>query len=260
MIRRILCPTVALVAAFAVVAHADPKDDVTAAIQKLAAATNYSWTTTQSFGQFQTTQAGKIDKTGGYTELSITRQDTTTDAFMKGDKVAVKQDDGSFKSGEELQADAQNGGGGGGGGGFGNPGMMIVRQVATFKAPADTLTTDVAGYQNIQKGDSTYTADMTEDQVKAAMQFGGRGRRGGGGGANGGGAAPTPPAVTNGKGTVTFTIGADGTISKVEQHLTGTMSFNGNDNDMDITRTTEFKDVGSTTVDVPDAAKAKLNG
>jgi hypothetical protein len=47
-------------------------------------------------------------------------------------------------------------------------------------------------------------------------------------------------------------------VTKFELHVTGTRSFNGNDRDVDQTITTEIKDVGTTKIDVPADAKAKL--
>jgi len=258
MIRRILCTTFALVAATAVAVQADPKDDVTAGVQKLADAANYSWTTTRTTARGTNTQTGKTEK-DGYTSLSLTFGDNTTEILMKGGKVAIKGDSGWQTPDEIAAADQANGGGGGG---F-NPATMMARMAQTFKSPADTLKGDVDTYQNIQKTDDGYTADMTDDQIKQAMTFGGRRGGGGGGGgaaagANGGG-APPEMTVTNGKGTVKIWI-TDGAVSKYEVHVTGTVSFNGNDRDVDNTTTTEISAVGSTTVDVPDDAKAKLNG
>ncbi len=85
---------------------------------------------------------------------------------------------------------------------------------------------------------------MTEDGAKTLLTF----RRGG----NGDG-----PTVTNPKGSVTFWI-TDGKLSKYQYHVTGTVSFNGNDRDVDRTTTTEIKDVNTTKIDVSDDAKKKL--
>jgi hypothetical protein len=63
--------------------------------------------------------------------------------------------------------------------------------------------------------------------------------------------------VKDAKASIKFTI-KDGNLTKFEMHVTGTRSFNGNDNDVDQTTTTEIKDVGTTTIDVPADAKAKL--
>jgi hypothetical protein len=51
----------------------------------------------------------------------------------------------------------------------------------------------------------------------------------------------------------------DGVLSKYEFKVTGKVSFNGNDRDVDRTTTVEIKDVGTTKVEVSDEAKKKLS-
>src|SRR5206468_4731839 len=51
----------------------------------------------------------------------------------------------------------------------------------------------------------------------------------------------------------------DGVLAKYEFKVQGTMSFNGNDVDIDRTTTVEIKDVGSTKVELPDEAKKKVS-
>ena len=50
----------------------------------------------------------------------------------------------------------------------------------------------------------------------------------------------------------------DGTLVKYQYHIQGTVSFNGNDRDVDRTMTVEIKDVNTTKIDVPDDAKKKM--
>ena len=50
----------------------------------------------------------------------------------------------------------------------------------------------------------------------------------------------------------------DGQLTKYEYNVKGEMSFGGNDIDIDRTTTIEIKDVGSTKVEVPAEAKAKI--
>ena len=47
-------------------------------------------------------------------------------------------------------------------------------------------------------------------------------------------------------------------LAKYEFKVSGKISFNGNDRDVERTTTVETKDVGSTKVEVPEAAKKKL--
>jgi hypothetical protein len=241
MIRRILCSALALVAGSAIAVHADPKDDVTGATQKLADSANYSWTMTtenaNGGGFTPGPQEGKTEK-DGYTTLSLSFGDNTTLIVMKGGKAAIQTQDGWKSSEELLSPDAQPG-----------PETFMARMASNFKAPAAQITDIVSKLTAVTASDDGYSADLTQEQAQQQMTFG-RGRRGGNGGQ-----PPPPPA--NAKGSVKFWI-KDGVLTKYQVHLTGTVSFGGNDMDLDTTRTTEFKDVGSTTITVPDDAKAKL--
>src|SRR6185436_5636321 len=104
--------------------------------------------------------------------------------------------------------------------------------------------------KEISKSGDAYQADLTDEGVKELLSFGGR--RGGADAGN----APPPPTNTSGK--VKFWT-KDGQLSKYEYNLKGTMSFNGNDFDIDRTTTVEIKDVGSTKVEVPADAKGKVS-
>ena len=59
------------------------------------------------------------------------------------------------------------------------------------------------------------------------------------------------------QGTAKFWV-KDGVLSKYQTKVKGTVSFNGNDRDVDRTTTVEIKDIGSTKVTVPDEAQKKL--
>jgi hypothetical protein len=214
-----------------------------ACLQKLADSSGYSWKTTVEGGFGAGETDGKTQK-DGLTSLSITRGDNTFQVVVQGDKGAGKTDDG-WKSVAELTAAA--GGGGGGGGGAPAPERMLGMTIQNFKTPVAQALEYVGKLQNVQKTDDGYTADLPEDAAKAALTF----RRRGG---NANGAAPT---VANAKVSIKVWV-KDGAVSKMENHATGTITFNGNDRDIDRTTTTEFSDVGSTTVTIPDEAKAKL--
>ena len=112
-----------------------------------------------------------------------------------------------------------------------------------------------AALQNLQKTDDGYTADLSDEAAKELLSF--RRRAATQPDAQADPNAPPPPEITNPKATIKIWV-TDGMLSKVELHTTGSVSFNGNSIDVDRTATTEFKDVGSTKVDVPDDAKAKL--
>jgi hypothetical protein len=245
MFRSILC-SIALVAGTALAVHADPKDDVTSAAQKLTDSPNYSWTTTvENAAQGGFTpgpQEGKTEK-DGFTTLSLSFGDNTTLIVMKGGKAAIQSpDDNSWHTADELTGpDAQPG-----------PATFMARMAMNYKPPVVQVNGILDKLTTLTQADDAYTADLTDDQLKPLMMGG---RRGGGGG-NGG--QPPQIDITNGKGTVKFWI-KDGVLSKYEIHVSGSVVVNGGDpRDVDRTTTTEFKDVGSTTITVPDDAKAKL--
>lgn len=233
---------------------ADPsaKDDVTNAAKKLAAAPNYSWKTTVDMGAAAGGGGGGRMRPGptegrtekdGLTMLSMTRGDTTTEAFLKGDKAAIKTADG-WKS--VAEATEGGGGGGGGQGGQGNPARFIARTLQGYKTPA-VEAQDLAGKaKELTKSGDAFTGDLTPDAAKELLTRGPRR-----GGADG-------PATSNEKGSVKFWV-KDGSLTKYELHVQGTMNFNGDSRDIDRTTTVEIKDVGTTKVEAPEDAKKKLS-
>jgi hypothetical protein len=246
MLHRVFIATLSLLAFSVAAAHADPKDDIQAAIQKLVDGGNYSWTRTVEGGFGRGPQNGKTQK-DGLTWLSIQMRDNSYEVLTNGEKAAVKTEDG-WKSKADLTAAASNDDGGGG---PPSPERMLLFLVQNIRTPADMSKDLVSKLENIQKTDDGFTADLTPDAAKEQLMF--RRRR----------ATTQPDAnapqmeVSNAKATIKLTI-KDGNLTKVEMHVTGTRTFNGNDNDVDQTTTTEIKDVGTTKIDVPDDAKAKL--
>ncbi len=238
MKRNILIGT--LVLAAGTLLAQDPKDEVTAAARKLADQDNYSWkqtTENAGGGGFGAgASEGKADK-GGLIWVSMQgRNNNTIEAVRKGDKGAVKTQDG-WQSIAELSADQ-------GGGGGGNRGRFMAMRFRNFKAPAAQVQDLVAKVKELKKEGDAFAGDLTEDGAKSQLTFGGRG------GANG-------PEVSGAKGSLKAWV-KDGLLAKYEIKVKGTVSFNGNDRDVDRTTTVEIKDIGSTKVEVPDDAKKKL--
>jgi hypothetical protein len=245
MIKRSILSLFCVVSLSAVTAMADSKDDIKAALQKLSDSPNYSWKTESQGGFMRGTTDGKTEK-DGFTYLSMQFRDNTLEMVIKGDKVAVKTDDG-WKSGQEILDANQDTGGG-----PPPPEVFAVRIGQNFRTPAAQAMENVDALQNIQKTDTGYTADFSDDAAKKLLMF--RPRR----------AATTNPDdnapqmdVSNAKASIQLTV-KDGDITQIQIHSTGTISFNGNDRDVDRTTTTDISAVGSTTVTVPDDAKPKL--
>lgn len=235
MKKSILIGVVTLMAGTLLAAEAD---DVKAAAKKLAEQSNYSWKTTVTVpegSQFRPGPTeGKTEK-DGVTWLSMSFGDNSMEAVLKGDKGAAKVE-GEWRSLSEMASGDQG------------PGTFMARRLQSYKTPAAEAE-DLAGKaKELKKDGDAFSADLTEEGAQDLLRF--RGRRGGGG--NGG-----PPPPKNAKGSVKFWV-KDGQLAKYEFKVSGTISFNGEDRDIERTTTVEIKDVGKTKVEVPDDAKKKL--
>jgi hypothetical protein len=216
-------------------ADATPKDDVAGAAAALASQKNYSWHTTVDAGSNARFRPGPTDgktQKDGYTVVTLNFGDNVTQLVMQGTNAAMKTGDNGWQSAAEALED--NGGGP-------NPGMFLARMAQNFKTPAAEAAALAGQTASLTATTNGIAGSLTEDGAKGLLMF----RRGGN------------ATVTNPKGTVTFWL-ADGKLVKYQTHVSGTVSFNGNDRDVDRTTTTEIKDVGATTIEVPDDAKKKL--
>jgi hypothetical protein len=166
--------------------------------------------------------------------------------------VAVETQDG-WQSYAEATADD-------GGGGF-NPGRFAVMRVQATKTPADQAKALLAAASGITLSNGAYVGDLTEAGAKAQLQVTGFGGRGGFGGGGGGGGAPADApqiVITGAKASVMFWV-TDGVLTKFQVKAAGSMQFGDQDpRDIDRTTTTTIKDVGTTTIVIPDEAKKKL--
>jgi len=218
-------------------AESSPKVEVTTAARKLAE-NSYGWKTTievPESSQFRPGPTeGKIDR-DGTVFLVLTLRDNTVETVKKGDKGAVKMEDG-WRSFAELTS----------GHGQPNRGMFIARMVQNLKAPAAQAEELVGFAKDLNKTDGAYASDLTETGAKQLLTFGPR--RGGG---------PQPPEPKGAKGSLKIWL-KDGMLTKYQYNVQGKISFNDQEFDIDRTTTTEMKDVGSTKVVVPDEAKSKL--
>ena len=132
-------------------------------------------------------------------------------------------------------------------GGF-NPTLFLARRLQNYKVPAVEAASLADAVKELKKDTNSISGDLTEAGAKELLSFR-RGRNN----ADGGG-----PTVTNPKGSVKFWL-QDGKLVKYQFHVQGTVSFNGNDRDVDRTTTVEIKDVNSTRIEVADEAKKLLN-
>lgn len=236
MKRNTLFTAMALLAGSLIAADSNPKDDVTSAAKKLGEKPNYSWKTTvvvPEGAQFRPGPTdGKTEK-DGFTHVTTSFGDNTTQTVLKGDKGAVTNQEGSWQSLAEVEQEE----------GFGRFRAIMARNL---KTPAVQAADLAAAAKDLKKDGDSYSSELTEDGAKTFLTF--RPRAAGGDG----------PTVSNAKGSVKFWL-KDGELSKYEFKVTGKVNFNGNDRDVDRATTVEIKDVGTTKVNVPEEAKKKLS-
>jgi hypothetical protein len=238
MKRTVIIGAIGLLAGSLLAADVGPKDEIKNAAKKLAE-NSYGWKTTiqvpESVGsQFRPGPTeGKFSKDGTVL-LTMTRGDATIEAVLKGEKGALKTDEG-WKSLAELTE----------GGAQPSRGTFMARMLRAFKHPAAQAQEPLASAKDLKKTDGAYGSDLTEEGAKRLLTFGGRP----------GGQAPEPKGA---KGSVKFWM-KEGMLIKYEFNVQGKI-VGRDDQEFDINRTTtvEIKDVGSTKLEVPEEAKKKL--
>lgn len=223
----------ALLTASLLTSQAGPADDVKGAAQKLNDESSYTWHTTTVVPESARFKPGPVDgktEKGGVTYEKISFGDNTTEIYMKGTNAVLTDPDGGWQTLADMDESQP-------------PGRFMVPMIRNFKTPAAQAVDLVAGCKDLQETNGAYSSDLTEEGVKKLMSF----RRRGG----------NTPNISNSSGTATFWIN-NGELTKYETHLKGTMTYNGNDVNLERTTTVEFKEVGSTTINVPDDVKKKL--
>jgi hypothetical protein len=254
MKRNAIISLVAVMAGSLLAADSDSKDTVAGAIKKLGEQSNYSWKSSMENagggaggggggggrGGFRLGPTeGKTEK-GGYTMLTMSRGENNVQAVLKDGKGAVK----SGESWQSLSEAGQDQGGGGGGGGRGR---FLARTLENYKTPAAEAQDLLGKVNDLKESDGVYSGDLTSEGARSLLRFGG-----GRGGGNGG------PEISGAKGSAKFWV-KDGMLTKFQTNVKGTVSFNGNDRDVDRTTTVEIKDVGATKIEVPAEALKKAS-
>src|SRR2546426_4217048 len=185
--KRNILFCLALVSGSLLAADSSPKDEVKNAAKMLADKGSYSWHTTYENagggggGRFQMGPIdGKTEK-DGVTYLKVTRNDNTTEAFLKAGKGALKMGDQGWGSLADAADDDQG------------PGRFAARMLQNFRTPALDAE-DIAGkVADLKSSDGVYSGDLTEAGAKQLMTFR---MRGGGNG----------PEVSDAKGSAKFWI------------------------------------------------------
>jgi hypothetical protein len=239
MKKTILAGTIMLVAGTLFAADNVAKEEVKGAIAKLKQAGNYSWKSTVEMGggggRFGGPTLGKTER-DGLVHLSMTRGENNIDVVLKDGKGAMRTAEGWQTLDEVGQA---------GGGGQGNPGRFMARTLQDYKAPAVQVDELLSKVQDISKEGDAYVARLTDEAVRETLTFG---RRAGG----------EAPRISGTSGTVKFWL-KDGGLTKYQIQVAGTVVTDGNIRDVERTTTVEISDVGTTKLDVPEAAKQKVS-
>lgn len=229
MKKTLMLGVIVLLAGSLGAADSSPKDDVLAAAKKLGEQANYTWKQTVVVPESSPFKPGPLIgqmETGGYTHLSWSFNDNTSQSFMKGDNGVATDMDGNWQTFSELEKAE----------GFG---VFIVRWLKNLKVPA-AQASELAGLtKELKKDGDEIKGDLTEEGAKAQVQFG-------------------PESTASGaKASVKFWL-KNGELVKYEIKATGKVEFNGNEQDVDRTTTIEIKDVGTTKVELPAEVKKKL--
>ncbi len=213
---------------------ASDTNQVKDAIAKLRAQTNYSWTATVELPGSEFTPGpvkGQTEK-DGYALVSQEMGENTLQAAFKGDKTAIKVED-QWQSLDEAE-------------GFG---AMMGWIVARTRTAADEAESLLKAAKSLKAADGALAGDLTDDGAKELLSFGRRG----------GNAEFSPPPPKNAKASVKFWL-KDGSLSKFQSDVKGSVAFGPDQEarDMQVIRTVEIQNVGTTKVDVPVEAKKKL--
>ena len=211
---------------------AEPKESLIEAANALANKANYSWkTTVESAGEPPGIIEGKTEK-GGASFLTLSRRENSFDAALKGSKATVKTEEGWKPATEAADMEGTRGGT-----------RLVSLIVQNMKLPAAEVA-DLAGkVKELSVADGVYSGNLGEE-AKPIILF----------------RIPSTndgPSAAHTEGTARFWM-KDGMITKYEFHVKGTVSFRGDERELDRTYTTVINGVGETTVNVPEEAAKRL--
>lgn len=221
---------------------AETADVLKAAVEKLAKGTNYTWTKTFIFPDAPIHPGpiiGQIDASG-YMALSQNIGNGDFAAVLKDGVGVLKLPVGWLSAAEIIQGNPE---------GAVNPAMLMSRVLFSVRKPdieAAELLKQAASFTEDDKG--VITEHLKESAVLTLIRNGVTGRPN-----------PQSPPLKAAKGKVKFWINA-GMIEKYEIKLEAQMLPSARNNAVDFkpTTTVEFTNVGTTKVQVPDAARDKL--
>ena len=234
MKKTTLLSAIILLAGSLIAAGSSPKEDVANAARELAGKANYSWTSTVGLPEGSRFRLGSTEgktEKDGFTVFKMTMSDNTIQAAFKGDRAVISDSDGGWKSLSDLDTNE-------------NQSRNARAILRGFNAPARQAAELAAGAKELKRDGDVCSGELTDEAAKTLLTFG---RRSG----------VDAPSVADAKGSVKF-WSKDGVLAKYEFKVSGKVTSNGNERELERTRTVEIKEVGSTKVEVPEEAKKKL--
>jgi len=233
--KRILIVGLLVITTASFAGESSPKDKVAAAAKQLGDKANYSWVTANkeadgSPGRLPTLE-GKTEKSGVVC-LGFTVNDVPVLVFMKGQKGAARAQEG-WQTFDDI---AQTSG----------TADAIVRFLRAYKIPAAQCSDLAAKVKELREAEGALAGELKEEAVQEMLLMGRRPREG-----------QEPPKTTGAKGTIKFWL-KEGALTKYEINVQGKVTAGDREMDINRTMTTEIKEVGSTKVEVPAEAKAKM--
>lgn len=236
--KTTLIPILALlIAAPAFADDTNAAAQVKAAVAKLRAQPNYSWTVKVDMPGMPFTPEPIEGKTGSdsFTLVSEGMNGNTVQAVLKGDKIVVKLEDDWQLVGTNATS-----------GGDPDFAVIIGQWLGRHKTAADEAENLVAKANELKAGEGgMFSADLTEKALKELLTIGPRGKD-----------QPEPKDVS---GSVKLWL-KDGELTKFVSHIHGRTIFGPDqqEQEIDLTRTVEIHDKGTTKLEVPAEAKKKL--
>ena len=216
-------------------ADSSPRGKLLNATKQLGDKPNYSWTTTTKEGDGSPGRVGPIEgkaEKGGLTYLSFAVGAVPVEVYMNGQKGAAKALEG-WQTFDEI---AQTGG----------TAAAVVRYLRVYKAPGAESAALSEKVKDVKEAEGVISGELKEEAVTELLERGARRREG-----------QEPPKISGPKGSMKFWI-QDGVVTKYEVNVQGKVTAGDREFDVNRATTVEIKDVGSTKLEVPAEAKAKM--
>ena len=235
MKHTLIIGLVSLLAHILSAADSGPQAKLLNATKQLGDKPNYSWTTTTKEGDGSPGRvgpiAGKAEK-GGLTYLSFEIGAVPVEVYMNGQKGVAKALEG-WQTFDDI---AQTGG----------TAAAVVRYLRVYKAPGVESAALSEKLKDVKEAEGVLSGELKEEAVKELLERGARRREG-----------QEPPKIADPKGSMKFWV-QDGALTKYEVNIQGKVTAGDREFDVNRTTTVEIKDVGTTKLEVPAEAKAKM--